>query len=183
MSAIFPSLPPDADLEFERALGGGKQEKRLTPSPAQTQKILSLCWCYHHHQHRDKISAVWAILLLFLVSLAHTQSYVSPTAGPTYAEISGPSVVRLLSGSALSLECQVSGLMLPPKHLYWTHNKLVLTPKNRPGLSLESEKLSGFSISKLILVDVGLEDEGIYACVTDVTPPKEVKLIIGKIVR
>ena len=91
--------------------------------------------------------------------------------------------MRLLSGSALSLECQVSGLMLPPKHLYWTHNKLVLTPKNRPGLSLESEKLSGFSISKLVLVDVGLEDEGIYACVTDVTPPKEVELIIGKIIR
>ena len=73
-------------------------------------------------------------------------------------------------------------MMLPPKHLYWTHNKLVLTPKNRPGLSLESEKLSGFSISKLVLVDVGLEDEGIYACVTDVTPPKEVELIIGKII-
>lgn len=97
-------------------------------------------------------------------------------------EISGPSVVRLPPGSAFSLECQVSGLLLPARHLYWTHNELVLTPKNRPGLSLESEKLSGFSISKLVLVDVGPKDAGIYGCVTDVTPPKEVELIIGKMI-
>ena len=115
-------------------------------------------------------------------SNSHVSHLVSPAAGPTYAEISGPSVVRLTSGSAFSLECQVSSLLLLPKHLYWTHNELVLTPQNRPGLSLESEKLSGFSISKLVLVDVGPEDAGTYACVTDVTPPEEVELMIGKII-
>ena len=91
-------------------------------------------------------------------------------------------MVRLLPGSTLSLECQVSGLLTPPENLYWTRNKLVLTSKNQPGLSLETENLSGFSISKLVLVDVGPKEAGIYACVTDVTLPEQVELIIGKVV-
>jgi hypothetical protein len=99
---------------------------------------------------------------------------------PPYSRISGPPVIRLPSGSILTLDCQVSGLIMPPTSFYWTHNEVVITPKNRPGLSLESEKLSGMSLSKLVVVNLTPDDAGTYACVTDVTRPEEVELYIGK---
>ena len=100
--------------------------------------------------------------------------------GGIKTEIEGPSVLRLPPGGTLSLECTISGLNLPPTNLYWKHEHTILTPKERPGVSLESEKLSGESHTKLVIVDLKTSDEGTYQCITDVSSPATVQLFIGK---
>ena len=69
----------------------------------------------------------------------------------------------------------------PPKSLYWTHKGSVITPKSKPGVSIESEKLAGVSQSHLVVVNLRPEDEGTYSCVTDVSSPASIELIIGEI--
>lgn len=87
-------------------------------------------------------------------------------------------MLRLPPGGTLSLECTISGLNLPPTNLYWKHEHTILTPKERPGVSLESEKLSGESHTKLVIVDLKTSDEGTYQCITDVSSPATVQLFI-----
>ncbi len=96
------------------------------------------------------------------------------------SRISGPPVLRLPSGATLTLECTVIGLGVPPESFYWTHNEVVVTPKNRAALSLETKKAGSRSVSKLVVVNLTPEDAGTYACVTDVTRPEEVELYIGE---
>ena len=100
--------------------------------------------------------------------------------GRIKTEIEGPAVLSLPSGGTLALECTVSRLMLPPKKLQWKHRYTVLTPKERPGLSLESEKLAGVSHTKLVIVDLKPSDEGRYHCVADELRPASIRLFIGE---
>ena len=89
-------------------------------------------------------------------------------------------MLRLPPGGTLSLECTISRLSLPPRNLHWKHENTILTLKHRPRVSLESEKLSGESHTKLVIVDLKTSDEGTYQCVTDVSSPATVQLFIGK---
>ena len=66
-------------------------------------------------------------------------------------------MLRLPPGGTLSLQCTISRLNLPPKNLHWKHEKQILTSQTRPGVSLEFEKLSGESHTKLVIVDLALE--------------------------
>ena len=101
--------------------------------------------------------------------------------GGIKTKIEGPAVLRLPPGGTLSLQCTISRLNLPPKNLHWKHESTVLTSRTRPGVSLESEKLSGESNTKLVIVDLKSSDEGTYQCVTDASRPATVRLFIGKI--
>ena len=101
--------------------------------------------------------------------------------GGIKTKIEGPAVLRLPPGGTLSLQCTISRLNLPPKNLHWKHESTILTSRTRPGVSLESEKLSGESNTKLVIVDLKSSDEGTYQCVTDASRPATVRLFIGKI--
>ena len=48
----------------------------------------------------------------------------------------------------------------PPHSLYWTRDGHVFTAKDRPGISLESEKVVSESTSKLFISHVRLSDSG-----------------------
>ena len=89
-------------------------------------------------------------------------------------------MLRLPPGGTLSLQCTISRLNLPPKNLHWKHEKEILTSQTRPGVSLEFEKLSGESHTKLVIVDLKSSDEGTYQCATDVSRPASVQVFIGK---
>ena len=89
-------------------------------------------------------------------------------------------MLRLPPGGTLSLQCTISRLNLPPKNLHWKHEKQILTSQTRPGVSLEFEKLSGESHTKLVIVDLKSSDEGTYQCTTDVSRPATVQVFIGK---
>lgn len=88
--------------------------------------------------------------------------------------------MKVSPGDSLTLECQISRLSRPPSSLYWLHNGQPLTPKSRPGLSLESQKLMGFSSSRLEFAQVSSVDQGTYKCITELTSPVEVELLIGE---
>ena len=89
-------------------------------------------------------------------------------------------MLRLRPGETLALECTISRLNLPPTNLHWKHGNTILTPEERPGVSIGSEMLSGESHTKLVIVDLKTSDEGTYHCVTDVSRPATVQLFIGK---
>ena len=89
-------------------------------------------------------------------------------------------MLRLPPGDTLSLQCTISRLNLPPKNLHWKHKKEIITSETRPGVSLEFEKLSGESHTKLVIVDLKARDEGTYQCATDVSRPATVQVFIGK---
>lgn len=89
-------------------------------------------------------------------------------------------MIRMPIGHILTLECTLSRLPSPPSDFFWTHNEAVITPKDRSGVSLESEKLAGVSHSKIVIVDLKPEDAGTYACVSDLAPKAQVQVVIGK---
>lgn len=101
----------------------------------------------------------------------------SSTTDP-FASISGPPMIRMPIGHILTLECTLSRLPSPPSDFFWTHNEAVITPKDRSGVSLESEKLAGVSHSKIVIVDLKPEDAGTYACVSDLAPKAQVQVVI-----
>merc|ERR550525_272116 len=90
--------------------------------------------------------------------------------GPV-SSISGPKVQYVSAGSTVGLECRIQGLPSPPLSLYWKRGNRVLTAKERPGISLETEKVPGVSTAKLFLSHVSHEDSATYSCVSDLAPP------------
>ena len=84
--------------------------------------------------------------------------------------ISGGSIQYATRGSGVGLECLVSGLRNPPLSLYWEKGNKVVTAKERPGVSLETEKLAGVSRIHLYIGQAVLEDTGNYTCGTDMEP-------------
>ena len=81
--------------------------------------------------------------------------------------IPGGPIQYATSGMGVGLECLVSGLSSPPLSLYWEKGNKVVTAKERPGVSLETEKLAGVSRLMLYLGATVLADTGNYTCVSD----------------
>merc|ERR1719229_2019615 len=97
--------------------------------------------------------------------------------GPV-SSISGPKVQYVSAGSTVGLECRIQGLPSPPLSLYWKRDSKVLTAKERPGISLESEKVPGVSTARLFLSHVSHKDSATYSCVSDLAPPATVQLVV-----
>ena len=88
----------------------------------------------------------------------------------------------------------------PPVALYWTRDGHVFTAKDRPGISLESEKVImmimmiimmmmmmiiiapakvvSVSSSKLFISHVRLGDSANYSCVSDIARPDSIQLVV-----
>lgn len=97
--------------------------------------------------------------------------------GPV-SSISGPKVQYVSARSTVGLECRIQGLPSPPLSLYWKRGNRVLTAKERPGISLETEKVPGVSTAKLFLSHVSHEDSATYSCMSDLAPPATVQLVV-----
>ena len=92
--------------------------------------------------------------------------------------IPGGSIQYATSGSGVGLECLVSGLRNPPLSLYWEKGNKVVTAKERPGVSLETEKLAGVSRIRLYIGSTVLADTGNYTCVSDTAKTETVVLVV-----
>jgi hypothetical protein len=92
--------------------------------------------------------------------------------------IPGGSIQYATSGSGVGLECLVSGLRNPPLSLYWEKGNKVVTAKERPGVSLETEKLAGVSRIRLYIGSTVLADTGNYTCVSDTAKTETVLLVV-----
>merc|ERR1712210_48042 len=97
--------------------------------------------------------------------------------GPV-SSISGPKVQYVSAGSTVGLECRIQGLPSPPLSLYWKRGDRVLTATERPGISLESEKVPGVSTARLYLSHTTVEDSHTYSCLSDIAEPASVQLIV-----
>jgi len=107
----------------------------------------------------------------------HTELSTELGPGPV-ATISGPQIQYVALGSTVGLECRISGLPSPPLSLYWKRGSRVLTAKERPGISLESEKVPGISTARLFLSHVTPEDSANYSCISDLASPASVTLVV-----
>ena len=115
-----------------------------------------------------------------LTKTTHTLSEdddLSP-APPALAVISGPATHHVSSGSTIGLECRISHLSTPPTSLYWKKEGKVFTARDRPGISLESEKVPGDSTTRLFISHVTTQDSGNYSCVSDIARPDTVMLLV-----
>jgi len=92
--------------------------------------------------------------------------------------IPGGSIQYMTSGGGVVLECLVSGLNSPPLSLYWEKGNKVITAKERPGVSLETEKLVGVSRISLYIGRTVLSDTGNYTCVSDMAKTETVLLVV-----
>lgn len=97
--------------------------------------------------------------------------------GPEMVITGGP-VQYVSEGSGVGLECRVSGLTKPPRVLHWERRGKILTAKERPGLSLETERLAGISRASLYLSKSELGDTGNYTCVSDRVRTETVLLVV-----
>lgn len=102
-----------------------------------------------------------------------------PYKGPEM-EIAGGSVQYVSEGSEVGLECSVSGLLEPPRKLHWERNAKALRMRDRAGLSIETERLVGESRTNLYLGQAELRDTGNYTCVSDITKPETVLLVVTR---
>ena len=96
------------------------------------------------------------------------------------AEIYGPPVQYFSSGSTLGLECKISHVTSAPLSLYWNKDGRTLNAKKRSGVSIESEKISGQSTTRLFLASATSKDSGNYTCNSDIANPASVSVIITK---
>ena len=96
------------------------------------------------------------------------------------AVISGPSTHHVSSGSTIGLECRISHLSTPPTSLYWKKEGKVFTARDRPGISLESEKVPGVSTTRLFISHVTTDDSGQYSCCSDIATPDTVRLLVTR---
>ena len=103
--------------------------------------------------------------------------YPGPSA---MAVISGPATHHVSSGSTIGLECRISHLSTPPTSLYWKKEGKVFTARDRPGISLESEKVPGVSTTRLFISHVTTDDSGEYSCCSDIATPDTVRLVVMK---
>ena len=96
------------------------------------------------------------------------------------AEISGPAMHYVSSGSTIGLECRISHLTAPPLSLYWMKEGKVFTARDRPGISLESEKVPGVSTTRLFISHVTSQDSGEYSCCSDIAQQDTVRLAVTR---
>jgi len=83
--------------------------------------------------------------------------------------IPGGGVQHVVQGGGMILECLVSGLLAPPKTLHWLKGGQKVTAKERPGLSIETERLAASSRAVLVFGSAEVGDTGNYTCVADET--------------
>merc|ERR1711892_108126 len=96
------------------------------------------------------------------------------------AVISGPATHHVSAGSTVGLECRISHLTIPPTALYWKKEGKVFHARDRPGISLESEKVPGVSTTRLFISHVTSQDSGQYSCCSDVAQQDTVRLLVTK---
>lgn len=94
------------------------------------------------------------------------------------ARIQGPRTQYVSEGSTVALQCSIPHVARPPHSLYWTRDGRVFTAKDRPGISLESEKVVSVSTSKLFISHVKMTDSANYTCVSDIAKPDSVQLVV-----
>ena len=97
---------------------------------------------------------------------------------PAVAVISGPSTHHVSAGSTVGLECRISHLTIPPTALYWKKEGKVFHARDRPGISLESEKVPGVSTTRLFISHVTSQDSGQYSCCSDIAQQDTVRLLV-----
>lgn len=73
---------------------------------------------------------------------------------------SGPSIY-VKEGSVLNLTCVFSGHVTSAKHIHWWRGSELLNTADRGGISIVSNKVSGWS--NLILSDTAISDTGVYS--------------------
>merc|ERR1719233_970718 len=96
------------------------------------------------------------------------------------AVISGPDTHHVSLGSTVGLECRISHLSSPPTALYWKKEGKVFTARDRPGISLEVEKVPSVSTTRLFISHVTTKDSGEYSCWSDIARPDSVKLVVTR---
>ena len=96
------------------------------------------------------------------------------------AVISGPATHHVSHGSTVGLECRISHLASPPTALYWKKEGKVFTARDRPGISLEVEKVPGVSTTRLFISHVTTQDSGQYSCCSDIANPDHVRLVVTR---
>jgi len=88
-------------------------------------------------------------------------------------------VVQYVShGSGFGLECLLSNTEHVPGKMFWRKDNEVVTAKQRPGISLETEKLPDSSRSHLYVAKAHLKDSGNYTCVSDGSNSASVLLVV-----
>ncbi|XP_014209368.1 hemicentin-2-like [Copidosoma floridanum] len=82
-------------------------------------------------------------------------------------EILGQEEVHVMKGSTISLTCTVNSQGVPPSNVTWYHAGTVIDFDGpRGGVSLETEKSKGGTVSKLMITRASLGDSGNYSCVS-----------------
>ena len=99
---------------------------------------------------------------------------------PAVAVISGPSTHHVSYGSTVGLECRISHLTIPPTALYWKKEGKLFHARDRPGISLESEKVPGVSTTRLFISHVTSQDSGEYSCCSDIAQQDTVRLVVTR---
>ena len=105
------------------------------------------------------------------------EQYPGPSA---MAVISGPATHHVSSGSTIELKCRISHLSTPPTSFYWKKEGKVFTARDRPGISLESERVPGVSTTRLFISHVTTQDSGQYSCCSDIATPDTVMIVVTK---
>jgi len=87
-------------------------------------------------------------------------------------KVTGGPIIYARAGSAVTLECAVSGLAAAPAVLRWTRSgeddlSASVSPRTRDGVSLDTERAAGTSRVSLYLRRAQLTDTGNYTCVAD----------------
>lgn len=87
--------------------------------------------------------------------------------GDVSVSVVGGPVFYSQEGQSVSMECQVRGLTSPPEALQWRMDSHVISPRTRPGSSLETVRQSPSSQSTLYIAEAELSDTGNYTCSCD----------------
>jgi len=98
--------------------------------------------------------------------------------GRATINILGGNIHYVSQGGEVSLECEVSNLARPPHALNWQRGGQPVSAKERPGLSLETERLAGTSRARLYLAQSEVSDSGNYTCVCDQNLKQTVRLVV-----
>jgi len=96
----------------------------------------------------------------------------------TSLSIIGAQVQYVSYGSGFGLECILSGSDTSTTKLYWKKDNEVVTAKQRPGISLETERFKDSSRSHLYVSKAHLKDSGNYSCISDNTHTASVLLVV-----
>ena len=82
--------------------------------------------------------------------------------------VRGGPVFYSQEGGSVELQCVVTGLLSPPRSLFWRQgDQEVISARRWPGTSLETVKEWPVSLSSLYISSLELQHTGNYSCVSD----------------